>query len=141
MVVRRRSSVTGEYLGTWLLSAVHYASALPDRDRANPSWFCESVTNPESHGNRTTCVRPTERFTRRIWSLARADEVGLAFLDEGLHGFLVVLGVEGHHLVGERCIHDQVGLLLEPLVDCEFTPTDGPGRAVGQLLRKLARLA
>src|SRR5712692_5887915 len=68
------------------------------------------------------------------------DEVGFALLDEGFDRLLMIFGVEGHHLVRERCVHDQIGLLLEPLVHRQFAPSNCPGRAVGEFLRELARL-
>src|SRR6266481_4302037 len=64
-------------------------------------------------------VRPGS-FCGRLVSI----KVGLALFDERARGLAMVLGGERHHLIGERRIEDQVGLLLEPLVDRELAPSD-----------------
>src|SRR5581483_227591 len=61
-----------------------------------------------------------------------ADEVGFAFFQKRLDGFLVVPGLHGHHLVSQPRIHDQVGLLLEPIVHRQLAPPDSPGGTVSQ---------
>src|SRR6185369_8735645 len=64
----------------------------------------------------------------------------LPFLGEGPHCLPVVLGLEGRHFEREGGVHDQVYLVLDRLVYGQLGPADGPGRAVGELLRELLRL-
>src|SRR5271169_3560510 len=73
-------------------------------------------------------------------SLFQADEIRLALFDERLHRLVMILGVEGHHLIRQRRVHNQVGLLLEPFVDGELAPSDRQRRSIGEFLRKFARL-
>src|SRR5690242_6948366 len=54
--------------------------------------------------------------------LSGADEIWFALLENRFDRFLVILRRQGQCFVGQSRVHDEIGLLFQPLVDGELAP-------------------